>query len=197
MVGTVASITAGASGAWATMEDETNLDSLLLPADSAPVATPTQSPAVVVSPPAVDDEDDVEDDDDDVAQSSTTTTSKPKTKPKTKPQPSASTPAQPTATPSTPVSSDGTFSGGAARAGAFGKVQVQITVASGKVTAINILQVPTADSKSVDINNRAIPRLIDDAIASQSASVSNVSGASYTSRAFKASLQSALTAAGL
>jgi uncharacterized protein with FMN-binding domain len=49
----------------------------------------------------------------------------------------------------------------------------------------------------VQISNRAAPILRDEVLAAQSASVANVSGATYTTRAYLSSLQSALDQAGL
>jgi uncharacterized protein with FMN-binding domain len=92
---------------------------------------------------------------------------------------------------------DGTFNGSNAKALNFGYVQVQVTVSGGQLTDIQFLSYPQRDNKSVDLSNRALPQLRQEALNSQSANVSNVSGASWTTRAFKASLNAALTAAGL
>ena len=79
----------------------------------------------------------------------------------------------------------------------FGIMQVEVTVADGKVTDITATQVPDWDGRSSMISSYAVPSLIDEAIQSQSASVSGVSGATFTSRGFATSLQSALAQAGL
>lgn len=92
---------------------------------------------------------------------------------------------------------DGIFKGSNAKALNFGYVQVQVTVSGGQLTDIQFLSYPQRDNKSVDLSNRALPQLRQEALNSQSANVSNVSGASWTTRAFKASLNAALTAAGL
>jgi uncharacterized protein with FMN-binding domain len=62
------------------------------------------------------------------------------------------------------------------------------------MTAVTVAY-PTAPSKTAEINARAVPRLRQQALAAQNANVSTVSGATYTSRSFIASLQAALTAA--
>lgn len=76
----------------------------------------------------------------------------------------------------------------------YGPVQVAITVAGGKITDVSVPVTPT-DRKSTNINNRAVPVLDNQAIASQSARVDTVSGATYTSDAYRTSLQSAINAA--
>lgn len=78
----------------------------------------------------------------------------------------------------------------------FGAVQVQVTIAGGQITDVTALQLTDRGGRSVMISNRAAPILRQEVLASQSASVSNVSGATYTTRAYLMSLQSALDAAG-
>ena len=78
----------------------------------------------------------------------------------------------------------------------FGPVQVQATFASdGSITAVNAVQVPSSDSKSVRINDRAVPTLNTAALTAQNAQVNTVSGATYTSVDYERSLQSAIDAA--
>jgi uncharacterized protein with FMN-binding domain len=91
---------------------------------------------------------------------------------------------------------DGTYTG-ATQSTRFGDVQVSVTIASGAITELTALHLTDADGRSVQISNRAAPILHDEVIASQSAAVSNVSGATYTSLAYLASAQSALDQAGL
>ena len=58
------------------------------------------------------------------------------------------------------------------------------------------LRAATADDrKSVSINERALPTLIQEALTAQSADVDTVSGATYTSNSYRDSLQSAIDAA--
>ncbi len=79
----------------------------------------------------------------------------------------------------------------------FGSVQVQITVSGGKLADVTALQLTDHDRRSVQISNRAEPILRSAVLDAQSASVNNVSGATYTSNAYLQSLQSALDQAGL
>jgi uncharacterized protein with FMN-binding domain len=79
----------------------------------------------------------------------------------------------------------------------YGPVQVQVTVKNGKVTAVTATQYPSGDSRSQQINAYAIPVLNQEALQAKSANVHMISGATYTSDGYIASLQSALIKAGL
>ena len=89
---------------------------------------------------------------------------------------------------------DGTYTGSVADA-YYGNVQVQVTIQSGSITAVDFLQYPSDRSTSRYINGQATPILAQEAIKAQSASVNGVSGASDTSQAFVQSLSSALAQA--
>ncbi len=102
----------------------------------------------------------------------------------------------PTATPSPrsgPASR--TVTGGVART-RYGPVQVRAVVRAGRVTSVTVLQAPQGNSRDVEINGFALPELRRATLAAGSAQIDNVSGATYTSEGYKASLQSALDAAG-
>ncbi|MBH0025123.1 FMN-binding protein [Salinibacterium sp. SWN248] len=90
---------------------------------------------------------------------------------------------------------DGTFTGSSVST-RFGNVQVAVTIASGSITDVTALQLTDDDGRSVQISNRAAPILRTEVLSSQSAQVSNVSGATYTTDAYLSSLQSALDQAG-
>ena len=79
----------------------------------------------------------------------------------------------------------------------WGDVQVAVTVDGDDVIDVETLAIPMDDRKSQRINTSAEPILREEAIASDSADVSVVSGATYTSEAYAASLQSALDQLGL
>lgn len=89
---------------------------------------------------------------------------------------------------------DGTYTGTSSTT-RWGPVQVQITIAGGKITAVNVLSYPKSDNKSASINARAVPTLVQSTLTAQSSSISSVSGATYTSASYKTSLQSAIDAA--
>lgn len=88
---------------------------------------------------------------------------------------------------------DGTYTG-ASTSTAWGDVQVQMTVANGKITAIKVLKHPT-EGKSVQINAEALPIYKKETLAAQSAKIQQVSGATETYKGFTGSLQSAITKA--
>ena len=77
----------------------------------------------------------------------------------------------------------------------FGPVQVQAVYASGKLTDVQILQYEDGDNRSIRINQIALPRLIQQAVAAGGTNIDGVSGATYTTRSYVKSLQSAIDAA--
>lgn len=79
----------------------------------------------------------------------------------------------------------------------WGPVQVQITVADGRITQVSVLQYPDGNGKDQQINSRALPVLISETVSAQSADIDMVSGATVTSQGYLTSLQSALDQAGL
>ncbi len=89
---------------------------------------------------------------------------------------------------------DGTYTGSSANA-YYGNVQVQAVISGGKLTDVIFLDHPQHARNSQIINSQAMPWLTQEAIQAQSANVDGVSGASYTSAAFKESLTSALNQA--
>ena len=117
-------------------------------------------------------------------------TKKSTTKATTAPAPAATTAAPAPAKPS------GTFVG-ATQQTRFGPVQVQITLSNGKITAAKALQFPNNDFRSQQISLQAIPYLVQETLAANSANIQGVGGASYTSQGWYDSLVSALAKAGL
>lgn len=79
----------------------------------------------------------------------------------------------------------------------WGPMQVELTIAGGEITDVQILQYPDGDGKSVQINSYALPTLIDETLSAQSADIQMVSGATVTSQGYLQSLQAALDEAGL
>ena len=74
----------------------------------------------------------------------------------------------------------------------YGAVQVQVTISSGKITGVTTLQAPSGDPHSSSISAAAAGVLSSEALAAQSAKIDTVSGATFTSQGYLASLQSAL-----
>lgn len=89
---------------------------------------------------------------------------------------------------------DGEFIGDSVDA-SYGNVQVKAIIKAGKITDVQFLSHPDGALNSVKINTRAMPLLTQEVIQAQSENVDTVSGASYTSKAFKESLNSALAQA--
>jgi uncharacterized protein with FMN-binding domain len=93
-------------------------------------------------------------------------------------------------------SSSATYTG-SAETTRYGVVQVQVTVSGKKITNVSFVQLTAFDGRSEQINSAAAPILLQETLSAQSAHVDSVSGASYTSEGYLASLQSALDQAGL
>jgi uncharacterized protein with FMN-binding domain len=122
-------------------------------------------------------------------------------------QPQAEPTGQPTTQPTQPGTSQTTaptqtstgattYTGEAAQT-RYGPVQVQIDVADGTISDIRVVSYPTQDRESRQINEQAVPILIAEGLAAQSAQVDTVSGATYTSEGYRKSLQSAIDQAGI
>ena len=79
----------------------------------------------------------------------------------------------------------------------YGDVQVQITVQDGKISAVEVLQVPMQDRHDEMINSMAVPVYNQEAVSAQSAQIDVVSGATYTWQGYTQSLQSAIDQAHL
>ncbi len=113
---------------------------------------------------------------------------------------SSTTTTTPSATPTAPAapaaaSSDGTWTGSLEQT-RFGTVQVSVTISSGAITEVTALKLTDSDGRSIAISNQAAPMLRQEVLSAQSANVSTIGGATYTSVAYLASLQSALDQAG-
>ncbi len=87
---------------------------------------------------------------------------------------------------------DGTF-GGSSVTEKYGTVKVTIVVSGGRITNASATY-PTG-GETGSINAQAIPKLNQETLTAQSASIATVSGATYTSGAYKTSLQAAINAA--
>jgi hypothetical protein len=79
----------------------------------------------------------------------------------------------------------------------WGPVQVQLTLSSGSISSVQVLQYPSGNSRDTEINSYALPVLIQETLDAQSANIDMVSGATVTSVGYTESLQSALDPAGL
>jgi uncharacterized protein with FMN-binding domain len=108
--------------------------------------------------------------------------------------PARPSPSNPAARPITagPAPTARTLTGTREQAGRYGYVRVKITMTGRQLTAVTMLE---ETSEPNDAARRAPSILIQEALAAQSADIGNVSQATYTSDAFKASLRAALAKA--
>jgi uncharacterized protein with FMN-binding domain len=107
-------------------------------------------------------------------------------------------------TPAAPATKARTGTGGAAATSgtrvvtgdvvnsAYGPSQVAVTLTAGKITKVTILRHTDDGAESKEIDGPALPKLVTETLAAQSAMIDAVSGASYTSAGYIKSLQSAL-----
>ena len=108
-------------------------------------------------------------------------------------QPSASASASAAPKPSASATTSNTTSGatvtksGSVVESGFGTVQVQVTKSGSKITDITMLQANATKGRAA-----AFPYLIQYAIAANSSNFANLGGATYTTNAFKQSLEAAL-----
>jgi len=106
-------------------------------------------------------------------------------------QPSASAPS--TEKSSAPVAQPQTRSvTGSSIRTRYGAVQVQVTLAGTQITDVVPVRLPDSNGVDQEIDQQAVPMLIQETLAAQSANIQAVSGATYTSDGYMRSLQSAL-----
>jgi uncharacterized protein with FMN-binding domain len=74
-------------------------------------------------------------------------------------------------------------------------VQVQVSVAGGRITDVRALTYPSGNGHDTAINAYALPQLRQEVLTAQSAQVDAISGATVTSDGYRESLQAALDAA--
>ena len=100
-----------------------------------------------------------------------------------------------TATPSSGSSGANTALGDPANT-RYGVAQVRVTVSGGRIAKVEAVQLQNSDPKSAAISSYAEPILQQSVMSKQTAAVDTVSGATYTSLSYEASLQSALDKVG-
>ncbi len=79
----------------------------------------------------------------------------------------------------------------------YGQLRVKLTVKAGKITNVGFTTFTAGDGHSVEIDQSAVPILIQETIAAQSAQIQGVSGATYTTSSYEQSLQAAIDKAAL
>jgi len=80
---------------------------------------------------------------------------------------------------------------GAARTTPHGTLQLRVNLSDGRITDIAAVRLP-AGGRSTEINGYAVPILRLEVLLAQGADVDTVTGATNTSNAYRASLQSAI-----
>ena len=73
----------------------------------------------------------------------------------------------------------------------YGTVQLKVTEANGKITAVDLVQAGATAGR-----DQAFSYLVSDAISANGSSFGNLSGATYTTDAFKQALDSAISKLG-
>ena len=121
------------------------------------------------------------------------------TRPATLTLPAAGTSASPSRTPA--AGSHGVAGPGAVRSATgaaeqfgYGVLDVKVTVSGTRITDVSVPTLQVAEFTSQQICDQAIPLLRSEVLTAQSARIDGVSGATYTSEAYAASLQAALDA---
>jgi uncharacterized protein with FMN-binding domain len=89
---------------------------------------------------------------------------------------------------------DGTYAGTTVQH-RYGAVTVTVTIAGGKITNVSAQADSAGDRRSSSINSQAVPMMKTEVLSANSANVSTISGATYTTTAYITSLQSALAKA--
>lgn len=74
----------------------------------------------------------------------------------------------------------------------FGKIQVAITVESGRIVDAKVVKLKTYDGRSQQIANFSVPALLQGTLVTGKADYDHVSSATYTSKAYHKSMQAAL-----
>jgi uncharacterized protein with FMN-binding domain len=107
--------------------------------------------------------------------------------------PGSTTPGTTTIPRTTAVPATGTAIGTSEQYG-FGVLAVKVTEQSGHITEVSVASLQTAEQYSQNLAQQVIPVLRSEVLSAQSARINAISGATYTSEAYAASVQSALDA---
>ncbi|MEN0084878.1 MAG: FMN-binding protein [Leifsonia sp.] len=102
------------------------------------------------------------------------------------------TTATPTPTPSASSTATTKTVTGSAVDTRYGTVQVKVTFSGSTITAVDTIQAPNGNGRDIEIDQQALPMLEQEVLASQSANIDTVSGATYTSEGYIQSVQSAI-----
>jgi uncharacterized protein with FMN-binding domain len=101
--------------------------------------------------------------------------------------PAAKAPSTTTTTPPTTATATGTL-----EQYGYGELNVKVTVSGGRIRDVTVPKLLVAEQYSQQLAQSVIPMLRSEVLKAQSANISGVSGATYTSEAYALSLQAAL-----
>ncbi|MCK4177362.1 FMN-binding protein [Aciditerrimonas ferrireducens] len=74
----------------------------------------------------------------------------------------------------------------------YGALSVDVTFSGRRITNVSVASLQVAESLSQQIADAAVPQLRQEVLDAQSAQIAGVSGATFTSQAYAASVQSAI-----
>lgn len=74
----------------------------------------------------------------------------------------------------------------------YGVLSVKVTEQAGRIVDVSVASLQTAEQYSQNLAQQVIPMLKNEVLSAQSARISAISGATYTSEAYAYSVQSAL-----
>ena len=97
--------------------------------------------------------------------------------------------AQPAPTTAAPAARHAT---GTAEQYGYGVLSVRVSVDGSRITNVTLAGLQTADTYSTQLADQVVPILRREVLSAQSARINGISGATYTSEAYAASVQSAL-----
>jgi uncharacterized protein with FMN-binding domain len=100
--------------------------------------------------------------------------------------------ATPASTPTAAANAASADAAGPVEETPFGSVQVEVKVSGGRIVDVVALQLPFDRRHSLQISQYVEPILHEEALQVQSAQIDLISGATWTSGAYQASLQGAL-----
>lgn len=106
--------------------------------------------------------------------------------------PSAQAPATPTPSPAAGATPAARTVTGAVEQTPYGPVQVRLRLSGTRIVDVTAVQLPGDTGRSMEISRYAGPVLRQEALSAQSAQIDTVSGATWTSEGYAASLQSAV-----
>ncbi len=74
----------------------------------------------------------------------------------------------------------------------YGQMSVKVTISNNRIVNVAVNSIQALESYSLQLEQQVVPILKSEVLSAQSANISSLSGATYTSEAYAYSLQSAL-----